>query len=150
RPITIKVDNIPLKSALNLILRDAKLTYVVQDDVVRVTTERYAHGKLVTKVYQVTDLVTPIQNATMPDVSTPRTGLRASQMGQPASSFASQGAVQPYPPPFGLNNGQSVGTANSQSGSMAQSLNAPQRSESVEISGRMGGLQGELINLIKS
>jgi hypothetical protein len=40
RPISIKVENVPLKSALKLILKQARLVYVVKDDVVQITTEQ--------------------------------------------------------------------------------------------------------------
>jgi Flp pilus assembly secretin CpaC len=63
RPMTIKLDNIALKSALNLILHQVNLTYMVKDEVLLVTTEAHAHDKQVTKTYSVFDLVIPIQNA---------------------------------------------------------------------------------------
>jgi hypothetical protein len=40
RPVTIKVENLALKSALKLILNEAHLVYIVKDGVVRITTER--------------------------------------------------------------------------------------------------------------
>ncbi len=56
-PVTIKLENISLKSGLKLLLNLVHLTYVVADDVLKITTEEQARGKLEQKVYQVTDLV---------------------------------------------------------------------------------------------
>ena len=43
-------------------LRDLGLTYVIQDEVLQITTPDEAEGRLVTKVYPVADLVIPIQS----------------------------------------------------------------------------------------
>jgi hypothetical protein len=56
-PVTIKFANVALKSALNLILRQVHLTYVIKDEVVLITTPSCARGKLTTGVYPVADLV---------------------------------------------------------------------------------------------
>jgi hypothetical protein len=56
-PVTLQVQDVTLKSALNLLLRQAHLTYVIRDEVVLVTTDRQARGKLVTKTFHVGDLV---------------------------------------------------------------------------------------------
>jgi type II secretory pathway component GspD/PulD (secretin) len=61
-PVTIKLEQVALKSALNLILRQVKLTYVIKDEVLQITTEEHAKGKLVTVTYPVGDLVIPIEN----------------------------------------------------------------------------------------
>src|SRR5262249_17385118 len=55
-PVTLQLQDVTLKSALNLLLRQAHLTYVVKDEVVLVTTDRQARGKLVTKTFSVGDL----------------------------------------------------------------------------------------------
>ncbi|HWG44963.1 MAG TPA: hypothetical protein VN688_19495 [Gemmataceae bacterium] len=56
-PITIKLDNLSFKSTLNLLLHSVHLTYIVKEEVVQITTEEHACGKLVQCVYQVADLV---------------------------------------------------------------------------------------------
>ena len=60
--VTIKLDNVSLKSALKLLLSMAHLTYVVADDVLKITTEDQARGKLEQRVYPVTDLVTAVED----------------------------------------------------------------------------------------
>ena len=68
-PITIKLDGVSLKSALNLILHKVHLTHVIKDEVLLITTENQARGKLVAVTYQVADLVIPVEN--FGDVRTP-------------------------------------------------------------------------------
>jgi hypothetical protein len=58
--VSLRVENIALKSALNLLLWQANLTFVIRDEVVLVTTKEGAAGKLRTVTYPVADLVTPI------------------------------------------------------------------------------------------
>src|SRR5262249_14371636 len=52
-PVTLTLEQVSLKSALNLILKQASLTYVVKDEVIQVTTESHARGPLRTVTYQV-------------------------------------------------------------------------------------------------
>lgn len=51
---------ISLKSALNLILQPLHLSYVIQDEVLRVTSEQARDGDVYPEVYEVADLVIPI------------------------------------------------------------------------------------------
>jgi type II secretory pathway component GspD/PulD (secretin) len=62
-PVSIRLEEVSLRSALNLILRQCQLTWVIKDDVVVVTTEKYAHGKLKQVAYQVADLVVPVNRS---------------------------------------------------------------------------------------
>ncbi|MEM9352925.1 MAG: hypothetical protein AAGA92_07925 [Planctomycetota bacterium] len=62
--VTINIRNVSLRSALNLILRSPgleDLTYVVEDEVLLITTEERANETLKVKVYPVADLVLPVQ-----------------------------------------------------------------------------------------
>jgi type II secretory pathway component GspD/PulD (secretin) len=61
-PITIKLDQVSLRSALNMILHKVHLTHLVKDEALQITTEERAKGKLVAVTYQVADLVIPIEN----------------------------------------------------------------------------------------
>lgn len=53
---------ISLKSALNLILEPLHLSYVVKDEVLKVTSEQLRDGEIYTRTYSVADLVVPIPN----------------------------------------------------------------------------------------
>lgn len=62
-PVTITLNQeISLKSALNLILEPLHLTYVIKDDVLKITSEQYRRGTVYPVVYNVADLVSPVPN----------------------------------------------------------------------------------------
>ena len=60
RPVTKNLRGISLRSALQLLLRDLDLTYVVKSEYLLITTPEEANKTLVVKVYPVGDLVVPI------------------------------------------------------------------------------------------
>jgi general secretion pathway protein D len=71
-PVTITLGReISLKSALNLILQPLHLSYVIKDEVLKVTSEQLRDGEVYTVTYSVADLVIPIPNF----VPNPRMGL---------------------------------------------------------------------------
>ncbi|MDB5339795.1 MAG: hypothetical protein JWN70_5414 [Planctomycetaceae bacterium] len=55
--INVKVSEIPLRSALRLMLRSRNLGYVIEDDVLTITTAAACEGDRVTRTYPVHDLV---------------------------------------------------------------------------------------------
>jgi hypothetical protein len=61
-PVSINVHDLTLRSALKLILSQFNLTYVIQDEVLQITTKDKANQMLKTRVYPVADLVLPIQS----------------------------------------------------------------------------------------
>ncbi len=62
-PVTLQLSSsISLKSALNLILGSLDLTYVVENDVMNITSKEAKESKVYPRTYRVTDLVTPIPN----------------------------------------------------------------------------------------
>ncbi|MGI9470545.1 MAG: hypothetical protein ACR2NZ_03360, partial [Rubripirellula sp.] len=64
-PVTLQLPtSIKLKSALNLILNNMELTYVIENDVLSITSMQAKRTKVYPKTYRVTDLVTPIPNFT--------------------------------------------------------------------------------------
>ncbi|MFW6168918.1 MAG: hypothetical protein ACODAD_00410 [Planctomycetota bacterium] len=63
QPVTIRLNQqISLRSALNLILAPLRLSHVVQDEVLRVTSEQTRDSNVYNEVYKVGDLVIPIPN----------------------------------------------------------------------------------------
>ena len=56
-PITKSLKGLSLRSALNLVLRDLSLTWIIRDEVLLITTPKEAESNLTTKVYDVYDLV---------------------------------------------------------------------------------------------
>ncbi len=62
-PITIDLTHeISLKSALSLILEPLHLSYVIKDEVLKITSEQLRDGEVYTVTYNVADLVIPIPN----------------------------------------------------------------------------------------
>jgi general secretion pathway protein D len=62
-PVTINLSKeISLKSALNLVLEPLHLSYVIKDEVLKITSEQLRDGETYSKVYNVADLVIPIPN----------------------------------------------------------------------------------------
>jgi RNA polymerase sigma factor (sigma-70 family) len=57
RPVSVHLGNVSLKSALAVLLHDARLTYVVRDGILVVTTPAVARGKPVRATYPVGKLV---------------------------------------------------------------------------------------------
>jgi hypothetical protein len=62
-PVSMRLSGVSLKSALRLVLGQLNLTYIVQNEVLLVTSQVEAQSIVVTRVYPVADLVVPIQNA---------------------------------------------------------------------------------------
>ena len=61
--VKIDVKGISLRSALNLMLAQLELTYVIQDEVLLITTTEDAKTRVTTKVYPVADLLPPGKEA---------------------------------------------------------------------------------------
>ncbi|MFL5331407.1 MAG: hypothetical protein ACJ8C4_21165 [Gemmataceae bacterium] len=67
QPVTIKLDGVRLEYALKNLLAQVHLTTVISDDVLKVTTEKRARGRMVQRVYRVADLVMPIEDYVQPN-----------------------------------------------------------------------------------
>jgi RNA polymerase sigma factor (sigma-70 family) len=57
RPVSVRLSNVSLKSALNVVLHDAQLAYAVRDGVLVISTPAVCAGKLMRKVYPVRKLL---------------------------------------------------------------------------------------------
>lgn len=114
RPVSIKLDQITLKSALNILLDQLHLTWVVKNEALMITTEQYAKGKLNRKAYHVLDLVTPIPEHTLPvTANLQETLARSSRAFNGNNGLAP--STSPMTTPSNLNNGAPVGMPSSSS-----------------------------------
>jgi type II secretory pathway component GspD/PulD (secretin)/tetratricopeptide (TPR) repeat protein len=105
-PINLKVDNISLKAALNLMLAQVHLVHLPQDEVLLITTEKGGRGKQVLKVYSVADLVIPFDDYMIPTTGSLQKTLEQVQ----ENSKVSLGQGQPVTnQTFQLRNGQQAG-----------------------------------------
>jgi type II secretory pathway component GspD/PulD (secretin) len=96
-PLTMSLEGVSMKSALSLLLHQVHLTYVIKEEVIQVTSEKYARGKLVQKTYAVADLVIPVDNHLMPANSNIFTA-----MNQPQQGNQNNGAPSLHPSHNGL------------------------------------------------
>jgi type II secretory pathway component GspD/PulD (secretin)/tetratricopeptide (TPR) repeat protein len=111
-------DQISLKSTLEILLRPARMTYVVKGEYVSITTEQHTRGKLVTKTYSVADLVIPVENFVQPDVMNLPKVLDTISKGQ-----GIQNAMPtPWNSPLALNGGQPIGSQAGVFGSQASTM----------------------------
>ena len=67
--LSISVEEIAMKSALNILLSPLKLTYVIEDQVLKITTQDRTQGRIVRVVYPVADLVVVPEDHPLPDVN---------------------------------------------------------------------------------
>lgn len=59
-PINLQLAGVSFRSVLKLMLENLQLTYIIDDEVMKITTSAKATDKLYTRVYPVGDLVVPI------------------------------------------------------------------------------------------
>ncbi|HEY1065249.1 MAG TPA: hypothetical protein VGE52_04040, partial [Pirellulales bacterium] len=131
-PISINIkEPISLKSALNLILEPLKLTYVIKDEVLKVTSKQLGDGDVYPVAYNVADLVIPIPNF----VASGNMGLASAVQGALADAGGALGAARGLPPEF------AVATANGGTKNAAMASNASVLSQ--PANGKMGGVPGQ-------
>lgn len=141
-PMSVRTANpISLKSALSILLKDAGLTYVIEDEVLKVTTKQNARGKLTTRTFPVADLVLPIENYSVPSREAL---LRISGPGD--ARTINGGGVQPHIPRTGMNGGEAVSPATL--GSQASMTSTPGASGAWQKHIAKGTIEDLLIKLI--
>jgi type II secretory pathway component GspD/PulD (secretin) len=113
-PVSLSVKAVPLKSVLNLLLKQAKMTYVIADDVVQIVSEKKARGKLKQVIYPVADLVVPVDNYTMPNALNLVNLLEQHHQRNNQGYNLTAGAFQPQ---MGLRNGVPAGRLSTVPGS---------------------------------
>jgi len=149
RPVTFKAEQISLKSALTMLLRGAGLTHVIKDEVLQITTEAQAKGKLETKTFLVADLVIPIEN--FGDV---HNGMPAVMPGQRVRNNHGYDYPSPVTGRASLALGDPVGTPTGSSGSQGNGAGfaSENRGSSTQISKRGPNQTQEemLISLVTS
>jgi general secretion pathway protein D len=153
-PITLNLgQEISLESALNLILEPLHLTYMIKDEVLKITSEQIRDGEIVTVVYNVADLVIPIPNF----VPSSNMGLQGMINDAYANIPFSNGSRQSAPVAM-VPTAPPAGSA-MPGGALAQQFGAQQQpgQTSVPVGGGPGGLGGaanadfdSLIDLIVS
>jgi type II secretory pathway component GspD/PulD (secretin) len=112
-PLTLPVERISLKSALNILLEQVKLTYVIKDQCLMITTKEKASGRNRRVTYSVADLVVPVENHPTPAIN----DLSAVLSHLSGATNMVNSSVSPYTPSFSLPSGTQVSSQGSGAGS---------------------------------
>jgi Flp pilus assembly secretin CpaC len=152
-PLTMDSNGLAMKSALNILLNKMRLTYVVRDESLIITTADKAKSNYKQVVYPIADLIVPVENHPLPEIQ----DLQAVMQRHLNSQYALLGAygtASPVTGPYALPPGQPVSMASSGLGSMfgANSQSQPQGPQSYSpIQKRAPGTTMEdlLMDLIK-
>ena len=114
RPVTVSGGTpVATKNILAFTLDQAGLSYVIERDMVIVTTTKKSKGRMVTKVFSVADLVTPVPNFALPDYTNFDKMLQATPLssGKLVVQGLNTGAGgTPHLPTHGLGAGQPTGS----------------------------------------
>lgn len=97
--LTLRVNEVPLRSALRLLLGRKNLAYIIEDDVLKITTEMaYATDRL-TRTYPVRDLITDLPGDDVPDFLSLMEAIRqgVTPGSWKESAYVSPGAQYPAP-----------------------------------------------------
>lgn len=144
KPITSVLNNITLKSALEVVLLKADLVYLVEKEVVRVTTHKGAKGKQKQVTIPVADLVVPVQNFTPSAVSNLDNQLQHTMnMHRPNLPNS---ANTPFTPQMGLPNSNATATGTPSGG--GQLRNQSNGGATISKSNATGTIEESLIRLI--
>jgi type II secretory pathway component GspD/PulD (secretin) len=112
--VDMKLEGVSLKSALTNVLHQVHLTYVIEDEVLKITTEAHAKGRMVLKTYQVADLVIPIEDHNAPTAAAFAEMLGVNQQGTENRSMSTSGST-PFTGQHSLQGGQQIsGSLNNQ------------------------------------
>jgi len=144
-PLSLSVENISMKNVLDLLLKQAHLTYVIRNQVLNVTTENNAKGRLKQVTYSVADLIVPVEEA--PDVVTLD---RVLDEYRARNATGGSTGNTPFLGVYSLPNGQTVSPQGSNAGSMA-GTQAPPGVNTQSLTGKhstRGTIEELLIDLI--
>jgi type II secretory pathway component GspD/PulD (secretin) len=106
QPVKLHLEGVMTKTALELLLHQAHLIYVVKDEVILVTTEAFNRGKQVARTYQVADLIIPVDNSTL---ATSDSFNKTMELVNSRNGMSFPGAT-PFLPGHSLPNGSPVGS----------------------------------------
>ena len=104
---------IAARDVLAILLEPAGLSFVIENNVVKITTTKKAKGRLYTKVFSVTDLVTPVPNFALPDYANfdkmlNKNAFNSDNVRLPGLNGG--GGATPVNPRGGLSGGQTAST----------------------------------------
>lgn len=143
--VDMKLEAVSLKSALTEVLYQLHLTYVIENEVLKITTPAHAKGRMVLKTYQVADLVIPIEDHNAPTAAAFADMLGVPQTSSESHSMSTSGA-SPFTSGHSLPGGQSI--SGSLNNSQAPSSPPPAGSPSSGAQASKKTMEDVLIKLI--
>jgi Flp pilus assembly secretin CpaC/tetratricopeptide (TPR) repeat protein len=94
-PVTLKVQNLPLQSALNLILGSRELAHSIEDGVVKVIKKDKLQTKVKLELYDVQDLTAQVRDFPGPNISLiPDQGAQITDAGEGKEIIPSQSLLE--------------------------------------------------------
>ena len=105
RTVTLQLDNVTLKSTLDLLLKKLTLSYVIHEDHLEITTKENAKGHLIRYTYPVADLVLPVANSMLAGSGMPVLPGQQGQNGNGSGSLSNLGNGGYAPTPLNVNSG---------------------------------------------
>ncbi len=145
-PVNLSLDNIHLRSALKVLVDGLGLSFIIENDVLKITTKEGTRGKLMQKTIPVADLVVPVHNHPLPAIYDPvKQAENELEMSRPRL-----GGTTAYLPAMGMRNGQiaspnsSLGAPTSPGSQGGRLVNTPQPERESE----QGTIEQSLIRLI--
>lgn len=150
-PVTAELNNVSLKSALELICHEAGLKHVIESEAIRITTPKYAAGRQMVKSLSVGDLVVPAPNyGAEPGLSLKDSLRMATEHAYGINRGLSGSALRT--PTRGLTGGSPTGTGSTMPdlpGTPGRMRNTPMEGGASSNTGpSQGTLERELIHLI--
>lgn len=148
-PVSQNLEGISLKAALRIMLDNVRLTYVIRNEVLEVTTPQDAAGQRRQVVYPVADLVVPVENHPVSPINDFNSALTRHIMSQSGI------VMQPPTPVLGPNalvNGQPVSYAQGGIGSAFAASQPRQAGQVSAVQQRAPGqtIEDLLITLIQN
>jgi Flp pilus assembly secretin CpaC/tetratricopeptide (TPR) repeat protein len=111
KPVTVKPGSaISVKNLLHVTLEQAGMGFVIEHDMIKITTIKRSKGRLFTKVFSVADLVTPIPNFALPDYANLDKMLNKNPLNSGNVQLGGGGGPTPFTGPGSLPNGAPAGT----------------------------------------
>jgi type II secretory pathway component GspD/PulD (secretin)/tetratricopeptide (TPR) repeat protein len=141
--VTIKLEQIAMKYALNHLLHGAHLAWTIRDDVLLITTSKHTRGAMQTATYPVADLVIPVND--FGQIKSPAPPQLMSN--DIARSPSGPTPATPWQTTVTLPPGESAGTT---SGRSMFSTDSPSTQPQVARSGPTGTTEEKLMGLIKN
>ena len=93
----MQVKDISIRSALNLVLSQRNLNYLIRDEVLLITTQDKANSCLTLSIYDVRDLVSDANHAPDQNAVTQLTTVITTTLASPTwNTVGGQGTIQPF------------------------------------------------------